>query len=85
MSWRSYTFTCPCGHAYSDIVEGEDGRPDPCPACGGADALKDAVCAPRVCKVWVPTYPGYQRATAGYGAEARRPAEKKGRQVGYRK
>lgn len=80
MGWLSFPFTCPCGHTYSDIVQGVEGRPDPCPACGSEDAVKTPHVT-AVMKHMIPSYPGYQRMTAGYGHEARRPAEKAGRQV----
>lgn len=80
MGWLAFSFECPCGHRYDDLVQGVDGRPDPCPACQGKKAVK-AVTAANLARVNVPCYPGYQRMTAGYGHDARRPAEKAGRQV----
>lgn len=80
MSWLSYHFTCPCGHTYEDIVQGPEGRPDPCPKCASTKAVRQ-MSAPMLCKERVPMYPGNKRQTAGYGHQARRPAEKAGRQV----
>lgn len=80
MAWLSFHFTCPCGCTYEDLVQGVEGRPDPCPECGGTEAVRD-IATPKLARKMIPVYPGYQRMTAGYGHEARRPAEKAGRQV----
>lgn len=80
MAWLRYHFECPCGHIYDDLVDGSDGRPDPCPACGGTEAVRQ-LATPNLARTIIPIYPGYQRMTAGHAHEARRPAEKAGRQV----
>lgn len=80
MGFLRFNFECPCGHAYKDFVEGEDGRPDACPACGGTQAQK-GVTVSALARKMIPIYPGYKRQAAGYAADERRPAEKKGRQV----
>lgn len=80
MAWLSFTFVCPCGHAYADLVQGVDGAPDPCPACGGSEAIK-APPMPSLARVLIPMYPGSKNHTAEGGAAFRRPAEKAGRQV----
>lgn len=80
MAWLRFHFACECGNVYDDLVEGPDGRPDPCPECGATTAMKQ-IATPNLARTIIPVYPGYQRMTAGYGAEARRPAEKAGRQV----
>lgn len=80
MSWLCYNFVCPCGTRYEDLVRGVDGRPDPCPRCGGLEAVRE-LSAPSLAKVNIPCYPGYRKNTAGYAHIEKRPAEKKGRQV----
>ena len=80
MSWLSYNFTCPCGERYKDLVEGTQGRPDPCPACGSRKARKE-LATPSLSKENIPCYPGYRKRCAGYAHEENRPAEKKGKQI----
>jgi hypothetical protein len=80
MSWLSYNFACPCGTIYEDIVQGTEGRPDPCPTCGGLEAEK-RLSMPVQVKEFIPMYPGNKRMMAGHAVQERRPAEKRGRQV----
>ncbi len=81
MSWFSFSFECQgCGHTFSDLVEGREGAPDPCPACGGQKATK-LLSAPKLAVNHIPMYPGCKASMAGFAHEARRPAEKAGRQI----
>lgn len=80
MSWLCYDFKCPCGHVYEDLVQGTEGRPDPCPKCSSTEAVR-CLTTPVQLKEYIPMYPGNKRMMAGYGAQERRPAAKQGRQI----
>ena len=80
MAWLSYYFECPCGNIYDDIVQGTDGRPDPCTKCGGTKAVR-LPSAPALAKERIPMYPGNKKQMAGYGSRLRRPAEKGNTQI----
>jgi hypothetical protein len=80
MAWLTFNFACPCGCVYTDLVQGVDGSPDPCPECGSFVAKK-TMSAPKLAKTIIPMYPGSKNHTAEGGAAFRRPAEKAGRQV----
>ncbi len=80
MAWLTFTFECPCGHAYTDLVQGVDGTPDPCPECAGSAAVK-TVASPKLAKIIIPMYYGSKNHTAEGGHAFRRPADKAGRQV----
>lgn len=81
MSYLTFDFECvACNHRYRDLVEGAEGKPDPCPKCKHTEASR---CFPlgNVFTVNIPDYPGAHRRMAGYAHLSRRPAEKAGRQV----
>lgn len=80
MAWLRFRFLCENGHEFDDLVQGVEGAPDPCPECGSSSATRQ-MATPNLARKMIPVYPGYQRMTAAGGHEARRPAEKAGRQV----
>jgi putative FmdB family regulatory protein len=81
VSWLSFSFECrACAHVFSDLIQGIDGKPDPCPRCG-AEGAERLMCAPKLAVNHIPMYPGCKASMAGFAHEAKRPAEKKGRQV----
>lgn len=82
MSFRYYDFECTgCKHIFEEMVLGSEGLPSNCPQCESAGPFFRLVSAPRTLSTIIPSYPGSKKNTAGFGAEARRPAEKAGRQV----
>ena len=82
MGWLSFSFECRgCGHVFTDLVDGSEGAPDPCPQCGEAEGATKLLSSPKMAVNHIPMYPGCKASMAGFVREARRPAEKAGRQV----
>lgn len=80
MAWKYYTFCCSNEHTFDCLVDDREPAPDPCPTCGVEGAVR-IVNGCSVATLRVPMYPGSKNQNAAGGAAARRPAEKKGRQV----
>ena len=80
MAWKHYQFLCPNEHEFSCLVDDREPTPDPCPTCGATDSKRTVGAFPHSTR-FVPMYPGCKAQKAGTGHEARRPAEKKGRQI----
>ncbi len=79
---KHYDFECiKCDHKFDDYVEGSEGQPEACPACGESAGFRKL---PSICaspQSIIVDYPGSKRLKAGYVHTHARPAEKKGTQV----
>jgi putative FmdB family regulatory protein len=79
---KHYDFECAaCAHTFDDYVEGVEGKPEQCPACGASDAFKKLPSTWSFPTTIVVDYPGSKRLKAGYVHTHNRPAEKKDSQV----
>lgn len=82
MTWKSYDFECQtCSQVFADLVQGVEGLPDECPACGASEGFCKQISAPALMSTIVPSYPGAKRLKAGYQHTHNRAAQKKDRQV----
>lgn len=81
--WKKYDFECEkCKHIFDDLVNGTEGKPDFCPACGSQKGFVRQLCAPYIPTKIIVDYPGSKRLKAGYvHTHGDRLAEKKGSQV----
>lgn len=80
MAYRYYDFECKNGHAFSNLVDTADFKPDPCPTCGAEDAERQVVAKINHISSYVPDYPGANQHRAGFANLRQRP-DKKGQQI----
>jgi putative FmdB family regulatory protein len=80
---KLYDFECQgCALIFEGLVEGVEGLPDICPACGSGTDFKKIPSTFALPTTIIPCYPGAKRLKAGYvHTHGDRPAEKAGSQV----